>query len=49
MAVFGSSVLRDLGAVHHHARIERDQPVGRGQQRVDVDFLDPALLGHQLR
>ena len=43
----GHLVQRDFGAVHHHARVERDQAVRRGQQRIDVDFLDPALLGHQ--
>ena len=44
----GQFVLGHFRAVHHHARIQRQQPLGRGQQRVDVDLLDPALLDHQL-
>ncbi len=31
----------------HHSRIQRNQPLRRGQQRIDIDFLDPALLGDQ--
>ena len=34
--------------MHHDARIERQQPLRRRQQRVDVDLLDPRLLDHQL-
>ena len=38
----------DLRAVQDHAGVERDQPLRRGEQRVDVDLLDPALLDDQL-
>jgi hypothetical protein len=31
-----------------HPCIEGEQPFWRGKQRVDVDFLDPALLAHQV-
>ena len=34
--------------IYNDACIERDQAVGRGEQRIDVDFLDPALLNDQL-
>ena len=30
------------------ARVERDQPLGRCEQRVDVDLADPALLDDEL-
>ncbi len=30
------------------ARVERNQVLGRRQQRIDVDFLDPRLLDHEL-
>ena len=33
--------------MNHHARVERQQPLGRGQQRIDVDFLNPRLFDDQ--
>ena len=34
--------------VQDDAGVERDQAIGRGEQRVDVDLFDPALLDDQL-
>jgi hypothetical protein len=34
--------------VQHDARVERDQPIRGGEQRVDVDLLDRPLLHHEL-
>ena len=48
MASFGKLAFLDVLAVQDDAGVERQQPLGRGQQRVDVDFLDPALLDHEL-
>src|ERR1017187_2630833 len=42
-AVFGHARL-----MQHHARVKRDQPLGRREQRIYVDFLDPALFNHEL-
>ena len=39
--------LLHLRSVDHHPRIQRQQPIGRRQQRIDVDFLDPLLFGDQ--
>ncbi len=37
-----------LWLVHHHPRIEREQALGGGQQRVDVDLLDRRVLDDQV-
>ena len=37
----------DLRAMEDHPGVERDQPSGRGEQRVDVDLLDPGVFDHQ--
>src|SRR6266699_2767753 len=34
-------------SVYDHSCIQSDQAFVRRQQRIDVDFLDPALLGNQ--
>ena len=34
--------------VDDHARIERQQPIRRSQERVDVELLDPGLLDDQM-
>ena len=34
--------------MHDHPRVQRQQPLRRGEQRVDVDLLDPALLDDQV-
>ena len=39
---------RTLRVVENDARIERDDPLGRGQQRVDIDFLDARLFDDEL-
>ena len=43
-----AAVFLHVEAVNHDPRVERQQPLRRSQQRVDVDFLDPALLDNQL-
>ena len=43
----GQPVRIDLRPVQDHPGVQRDQPLGRGEQRVDVDLLDPRLLDHQ--
>ena len=40
----GQVGLGDVGPVQDDPGVERDQPLGRGEQRVDVDLRDPALL-----
>src|SRR5512132_2972711 len=42
---FGFAYLR---IVQDHARIQRDDLFGRNEERIDVDFLNPALFDHQL-
>ena len=37
-----------LWIVQDHARIERDDLFRRNEQRIDVDFLNPALFDDQL-
>ena len=44
----GQFVLGGLWVVQDHPGVERDEVIGGGEQRVDVDFLDPRLLGHEL-
>ena len=41
-------VLGHVGVVQHDPRVERDEPLRRGEQRVDVDLADPALLDDEL-
>ena len=48
MAGFGKGRFRRCRVVQQHARVQSQQPSGRGHQRVDVDFLDPRLSHHQL-
>ena len=36
------------GIMHHHSRIQCEQMLRRRQQRINVDFLDPRLLHHEL-
>ena len=40
--------LGDVGRVEDDPRVEGDDPLGRGEQRVDVDLGDPRLLGDEL-
>ncbi len=42
--VRGGGVLR----IEHDASIQREQTFVRGEQRIDIDFLDPGLFGHQV-
>ena len=39
---------RVVRVVQDHAGVEGDQALGRGEQRVDVDLLDPGLLDDEL-
>ena len=39
---------RRLGVVQDDAGVEGDQALGRGQERVDVELLDPGLLDDEL-
>ena len=45
---FGEVLVLGRSGMQHDARVERQQALGRGQQRVDVDLLDPRLLDHEL-
>ena len=38
----------EVRRMQHDAGIERDQPLRRDEQRVDVDLLDPALFDDEL-
>ena len=40
--------LRSRRVVQDDPRVERNQPLGRRDQRVDVDLLDPALFHHEI-
>jgi len=44
----GQAPLTDLRPMQNHACIEDEQSFRRGKQWVHVDFLDPALLYHQV-
>ena len=37
----------NLRGVKHDPRVERDEVLGRGEERVDVDLGDAALLGDE--
>jgi len=38
----------DIETVNDDPGIQRQEPFGRGEQGIDVDFLDPFLLNHQM-
>ncbi len=40
-------VRSDFRPVQDHAGVQRDQPLGRGEHRINVDLLDPRQLDHQ--
>ena len=48
MAGRGSSSSRTFGPWRITRRVERQKPLRRGEQGVDVDLLDPALLDDQV-
>ena len=44
----GQLLFRGLWIVEDDAGVESDEVIGGGKERVDVNFLDPALLGDEL-
>ena len=44
----GQRRFRGLWVVQHDARVQGQEASGRGDERIDVNFLDPRLLDDQL-